>query len=215
MKYKLYNNFNIENKKPIHELKKYKGYSWCLTMLNDGRLASGAYDSLIIIYDKDTFKSDFIIEDHKGPICNILQLNSGLLASCSLDKTIKLFDIKGNKYELIQTLNSHKSGVLKIIECKNEKLVSCLYSNCNIIIYNKDNLGYREDCQISTTENIYSIIQTNINELCCSEGYKINFYDLKEKKIKASLSNINICDEYYRAWMIIINDYLLIIPWKK
>ena len=66
------------------------------------------------------------------------------MASCSGDKTIKLFNINGMKYEILQTLNYHSRFVYKIIELKNKNLVSCSY-DCSIIFYNKDNNEYKKD----------------------------------------------------------------------
>ena len=70
------------------------------------------------------------------------------LASCSWDKSIKLFNIKGNKYEVLQTIYHHTKWVNKIIELKNKTLASCS-DDCSIIFYIKDNLKYKKDYQIS------------------------------------------------------------------
>ena len=121
----LYNDFNIELKEPIH---------------NDGRLVSGSMDGSIIIYNKETYKPDLIIKEHKYDVRYIIQLSSGILASCSFDNTIKLFKIKGNEFEVLQILNYHTGWVFKIIELKNKTLVSCS-RDCSIIFYIKDNLS--------------------------------------------------------------------------
>ena len=39
-----------------------------------------------------------------------------MLASSSNDKTIKIFSLKNNNYEILQTLNDHKTFAFKIIE---------------------------------------------------------------------------------------------------
>ena len=114
------------------------------------------------------------------------------MASCSGDKTIKLFNIKENKYEILQTLNYHNDYVYKIIELKNKNLVSCS-NDSSIIFYIKDNNEYKKDYQIKTDGACYSIIQTKDNELCYSEenNNKICFYDLFERKIISSIKDIN------------------------
>ena len=68
----------------------------CLSILNDGRLISGSRDNSIIIYNKMTYQPDLIINEHKDLIRYIIQLSSGILATCSYGKTIKLFDVNGN-----------------------------------------------------------------------------------------------------------------------
>ena len=197
LKNDLYNNFDIKNKNPIHVLKNHTRFVWCMIILKDGRLASCSRDSSIIIYNKETYKPDLIIKEHNDAVCCIIQLNSGLLASCSMDKTIKLFNIIGNKYELKQTLNNHNNEVLKIIEFNKEKLISCSYDK-SIVFYNQDNNIYKQDYNIQINGICYSIIQTNINEICYSESSIIWFYDINEKKIKASIKNIEKSNNYYR-----------------
>ena len=116
----------------------HTGSIYCLSVLNDGRLASGSNDNSIIIYNKITYKPDLIIKEHKNSVWCITQLYSGILATCSDDKTIKLFNIKENNYNILQTLNYHTNSVYKIIELKNKYLVSCSIDN-SIIFYLKYN----------------------------------------------------------------------------
>ena len=204
----LYNNYNIELKNPIHILKYHTNWLRCLTVMNDGRLVSGSDDGSIIIYNKETYKPDIIIKEHSGTVKCVIQLSSGILASCSYDKSIKLFNIKENKYEVLQTLNDHTHWVNKIIELKNKTLVSCSW-DCSIIFYIKDNIKYKKDYQISTNGSCFKIIQTKDNEICYYE-YKdgnetICFYDLLERKVKSSISNISNCN------MIMMTKDLLLI----
>ena len=174
--------------------------------MNDGRLVSGSSDGSIIIYNKETYKPDLIIKEHSKYVKYIIQLSSGILASCSNDNSIKLFKIKGNEYEVFQTLNYHTKPVYQIIELKNKTLVSCS-DDSSIIFYIKDNLKYKKDYQISTNGYCSNIIQTKDNEICYYEDNNstICFYDLLERKVKASISNIS-------TWnMIMITKDLLLI----
>jgi len=206
----LYNDFNIELKEPIHILNYHTGTVSCLTRLNDGRLVSGSMDGSIIIYNKETYKPDLIIKEHSDQVNCIIQLSSGILASCSDDNSIKLFNIKGNKYEILQNLNYHTKPVYQIIELKNKTLVSCSEA-CSIIFYVKDNIKYKKDYQISTNGNCWDIIQTKDNEICYNEDNNetICFYDLLERKVKASISNISTCN------MIMMTKDLLLITGKN
>ena len=135
------------------------------------------------------------------------------MVSCSYDDTIKLFNIKENKYELLQALNYHTYYVYKIIELKNKNLASCS-NNSSIIIYTKNNNEYKKDYQIKTDGPCYSIIQTKDNELCYSEynNNKICFYDLFERKIISSIKDINKGNNYVRENFIMIKKDLLLIP---
>ena len=208
------NIFNISLKNPIHILNYHKNMILCLSILNDGRLISG-YDKSIIIYNKTTYKPDLIINDHKDSIYCIIQLSSGMLATCSGDNTIKLFNIKGNNYNIIQTLDDHTDYALKIIEIENKYLVSCSYDK-SIIFYLKYNLKYIKDYKISTNGPCFCISQIKENEICYSEkvnnSNKICFYDINERKIKSSISNIS---KIANSSFIMISKDLLFISGKN
>ena len=207
-----YDDYKIEMKNPIYKLINHTDNVLCLCVLNDGRLVSGSSDNSIIIYNKQSYKPDLIIKEHNEYISCINQLSSGILASCSADKTIKLFNIKEKKYEILKTLNYHSGTVYKIIELKNKNLVSCS-GDSSIIFYLKDNKEYKKDYQFSTNGYCYSIIQTKDNEICYSENSdnKICFFDLLERKIKASISNISKNNDQYDR-IIMIKKNLLLIP---
>ena len=208
----LYKDFNIGEKKEKYVLNYHTNNVNCLTIMKDGRLVSGSFDSNIIIYNKKTFEPDLIIKEHKGYVLCIIQMSSGLLASSSCDHTIKLFNIKDNYYEVIQSLNFHQKGILKIIELENKALVSCSHDK-SIIFYTKNEKGFNKDFQISTNGNCTTIIQTNLKEICYPEREKnrICFYDFIERKIIASIDNISKYEEY-RENFIKINEELLAIP---
>jgi len=208
----LYNDFNIETKEPIHiiKLESHHIHLVCfLTVMNDGRLVSGCGYCSIIIYNKETYKPDLIINEHTNYVVCIIQLSSGILASCSQDHSIKLFNIKGNEYEVLQTLNYHTDDVTKIIELKNKTLVSCSVDK-SIIFYIKDNLKYKKDYQISANHSCYNIIQTKDNEICYNEYETICFYDLLERKVKVSISKVRI-----ENIIMITKDLLFITGYNK
>ena len=206
------NDFNIKVKEPMYNLKEHTSYIYCLTVLKDGRLVSGAGDNSIIIYNKMTYKPDLIIKEFSNYISCITELSSGILASCSGDKTIKLFDIKDYRYEVLQTFNYHTNTVNKIIELKNKSLVSCS-SDKSIIFYQKNNNEYKRDYTFSTNDSCFSVIQTKVNEICYSEytDNAICFYDLLERKVITTIKNINKYNGILENF-IMINKDLLLIP---
>ena len=89
-------------------------------------------------------------------------MSSGIIAACSSDKTIKLFNINRNNYNILQTLNYHTDRVYKIIELKNKYLVSCSKDK-SIIFYLKDNNEYKKEYQISTNGPCYCINEMKEN----------------------------------------------------
>ena len=205
-------NFNINTKNAIQILNFHTQSVNCFAVLNDGRLVSGSNDNNIIIYNKKTFQPDLIIKEHNNYINHIIKLDSGLLASCSADFTIKLYNIKEKNYEIIQTLNDHKNNVIKILELKNNNLVSCSEDK-SIIFYYKNTSGYEKDYKIKTNQICPSLVQIKENEICYSEynkfNYNIYFYDLNERKIKSTISNISSSGSF-GPFNMITKDLLII-----
>ena len=140
-------------------------------------------------------------------------IKSGILASCSYDNTIKLYNIKEKEYQVIQTLKYHTNSVNQLIELNNNKLVSCSTEG-NIISYIKDNNEYIKDYHIKTNGLNYCLIQTKENEICFSEykdfKYSICFFDLIEIKIITRINNIDSCESFK-----MISKDLLIITGKN
>ena len=61
-------NFNITEKEPIFKMDDLKCAYYTIYILQDGRIASGGGLSPIIIYNKETFKSEMTIKEHSGYI---------------------------------------------------------------------------------------------------------------------------------------------------
>ena len=204
----IYDNFIIGDKEPKETLKYHTSSILCSTVLKYGRFVTGSDDNSIIMCGGETFKPDLIIKEHKKGVACVIQLNSGELASCSLDKTIKLYNINKNEYKVIQTLNEHKDSVNKIIELKNKQLVSCS-DDKSIIFYNKDNNEYKKDYSISTNGSNGPIIQTKDNEICYYEDYNtIYFYDFTKRNNIKKLNNISVPNS--DSLLMISKDLLLI-----
>ena len=134
----------------------------------------------------------------------MIQLKNGILASCS--NTIKLFNIKENEYELIQTLNLHSNCVSKILEFSNNYLVSSS-NDKTIIFYIKEDIKYKKDYSIYTFNYVNNIIETKQNEIVYSTWREINFFDINKRKNKSIIENINAA---WNTFCMINNDLLLI-----
>ena len=203
------NNFNIKLKEPIHKFNYHTSWINCGIVLKDGRFATGSHDNTIIIYNNKTFKPDLTIKEHSNTVRCLTQLSSDILVSCSNDKTIKLYEIKGNEYKIIQTLNNHTNYVYGLIELTNKKLVSYSYDS-SIIFYFKDNNQYIKDYHINVSGYAYRMIQTKENEICffgCGDknnNQYLSFYDLQERKIINKIDKI----DYIRCFTMISKDLL-------
>ena len=202
-----YKDFNIKLRNPILKINIHTSYIHCLTILNDGRLVSGSYDQSIIIYNKITIRPDLTIKEQDSPILCITTLSSGILATGS--NNIKLYNIKRDNYELLQTISYHIHSVTKIVELNNKNLISCS-SDHSVIFYFKDKSEYKKDYKVPTNGGSYAVIQTKDNEICyfC---YDICFFDLLERKIKSTIRNINHLRSS-RLSLIMLNKDLLLIP---
>ena len=100
---------------------------------------------------------------------------------------------------------------MKIIELKNKTLASCSW-DCSFIFYIKDNLKYKKDYQVSINYGCNFIFKTKDKEICYDE-YNLCFYDLFERKVKASMSNLSKYD--MRNMIMMTKDLLLILGEKK
>ena len=209
--YNSYDNFDIKQKKCIHLFKEHSNTVYCSTILYDGRIATSSGDKSIIIYNKNTFKPDIKIKEHDGPVGYILQLSSGMLASCSVDTTIKIFIIKDNNYQVFQTLKYHIDWVNKIIELNSKKLVSCS-SDCSFIVYSIDSNKYYKDYQVVIDNKSFCIIETKKNEICYNGRNSIYFYDLLKKKTICKINDIKNIG--WNSFNMITKDLLLITGYE-
>ena len=99
-------------------------------------MTSGSNDSSIIIYNKISYKPDLIIKEHNDNVNYLLELSSGILASCSDDNTIILFNINGNYYNILQILDYHRQRyIIKIIELKNKQFFHVHMIMINLLLF--------------------------------------------------------------------------------
>ena len=152
----------------------------------------------------------------------MIQLVSGDLASCSRDKTIKIFSINENEYKVKQILTYHTDEVTDIIELKNNKLASCSLDK-SVIIYNKLADEYEKESSLSINEingeiRNGPIIQTKDNEICYYEERRIPkynsiyFINLSKEKIIEKINNITA--SCYHSSLLMISKDLLFITGK-
>ena len=217
-----FNNFKFENMKNINTLNNIGGNVCCLKILDDGRLAVGDYFSNLIIYNIDIFKPDIIIKNNLGVLCSFIQLKNKNLAcsffGCFSLKIIKnINDYNENKNQIIKY--AHNKAITKIIELKNENLVTFSWDFSFKIWKINNNNNY---------EQIYEFIDNNIltdgleikdNEIICyqikTDPNSLVFYDLnKNEKIK-TLNNLNLSFDISAERTIKLNDNEIVVAGKK
>ena len=191
------NKFKFENMK--NTLTNNKGDIYCLKTLYDGRLAAGDFNSNLIIYNKDTFNPDVIINNNLGILYNFTQLkNKNIACSFWSNSTLKIIKIKeNNEYENIQIINSaHNNNINKIIELKNENLITFL-NDCSFNLWYLNFVNYYEKIiKIKDSNRISDGIEIKDNEIILyalnTKPQSLVFYDLSKNKKIITLDNLKL-----------------------
>ena len=215
---KIFQDFNIINRTPKNKLTNQGNNSiYTIIQLQDGRLASGGNDGLIVIYNKQTFAPDLTIREHSSGIYDIIQLKNGNLLSCSNeDKTMNEYEInENNTYELISQVNVGKdNSPIQILELDNGEIGLVAYNS--IIFYLNINNKLDEDFNIKFNDNqigqYYEMITVKPGELVIAgEKDKIQFFELNSRKLKEIISIIRDIHWSYSKLLCMINERCLCV----
>jgi WD40 repeat protein len=182
-------NFNITEKEPIFKMDDLKSCYYTIYILQDGRIAAGGDSCSIIIYNKETFKSEMTIKEHSEYIMYLTQLKSGYLISLGNDAYINIYNLlENNKYLVMQKIKAHQARIHKLREFDDDRFMTCS-DDCTIKFFfkNKNKNEYLEDYTFKDDIYIVDILRTKEGEIAYS-GYNNNgtsfvrFYDLKSRK---------------------------------
>ena len=172
-----------------------QGWISSLKKLDDGRLAAADEYSNLIIYNKQTFNPDIIIENKLAGFEDFIQLkNKNIACSFYSNKTIKIIKIKNNNYEDIQMIkNAHNRNITKLIELKNENLIT-FSSDGSFKIWkinrsfkiwkSNNNYKYEKIFEVKETNRLSDGLEIKDNEIILYTIYpqSLVFYDLNLKK---------------------------------
>jgi WD40 repeat protein len=146
-----------------------KGQTWAsvegLVLLNSDLLASssGDFDYSILIWNLTTYKTKFILKGHTWTAYSLKQVSSDILASGSLDSTIKLWNFTSG--ELIRTLAAHMDGINWSVDLMNngsqKVLVSAGWIDQMVKFWNWSSGELLRTIQINPMSNIVSMVILN------------------------------------------------------
>ena len=186
-----YKNFEIENKKAKMVLTDHPNSVQTITILTDGRLATGSYQN-IIIYSPKVYNLILNIKKKNFDVKKLKGLSTGKLA-VYFAHNFDIYHIEGKKYKIIQSMKFN--SVICFIEMDNKSLA--ISTENSIIVYSlnyDDTYSKSYDITSQFKLTIYAIVQTKPNEICASckfnETEFLSFYNLDTKEAYAFTKNI-------------------------
>ena len=216
---KKFNNFKLTDLKPKQYLQSNGEEIFCLTILSDGRLASGDSESYLNIYNKNTFNKEIEINNYCSNLFHIEQLkNCSNVATCFGNNVIKIIKIINQyEYQIIQTISgAHNSIIWKIIELSNSNLISCSFDKC-LKFWEKKNNIYKETYIIKENENISKIMQIKKDCIVYNSGKNcLKFFNFEDKKnIEKDINNIELSGNIGTQFILIKENILIVGGNKK
>ena len=215
-----FKNFKIENMDNLTTLNNNQRDIFSLVKLNDERFAAGDSFSNLIIYNKETFKPDLIIKNNLGNLFTFTQLKNKNLA-CSFDKnnTLKIIKIKNNnEYEDIQIIqNAHNERITKIIELKNENLITFSW-DCSFKIWKLNNNKYYKINEFKDINQLSDGLEYKYNEILYAlntNPQSLVFYNLNKNEKITTLNNLNLCINSLCRIIKLNNDQIVVAGYNK
>jgi hypothetical protein len=142
-----------------------------------------SYDKSIKIYDNDLNIIQSIENAHDNGIIYVYVRDENNFVTCSLDKRIKTWIKKENKFKLNKIVNNIDYDIIKkILYLPNNQIISCSYDN--IIIWEKNKKKKYQFVTIINLKNIESFLLFENENLLIFSGWvgtgflKINTYQL-------------------------------------
>ena len=191
--------FKIENIYKYKILENNDEMITCIKILDDGRLTASDSKSNLIIYNKETFNPDIIINNNLNFLYNFTQLkNKNIICSFFFHNTLKIIKLKdNNNYENIQIIeNAHDEEITKIIELKNENLITFSWDHSfKVWKLNKNNNDYVKIFVFKESNEISDALLINDREILY-DIYTIKpsliFYDVDKCEKITTLNNFDL-----------------------
>ena len=207
----LFSNFNIEEKKPKYNLSSVSHSVESIAEFGGGRLAVATVKELIIFSAKFyehvlTIKGNKNVEQpHK-----VLGLSTGKLLLDDHRKFLKIYEINGSKWKLLQKINL--DGWINDMKEFTDKslLVSMEYKANKLEIYELNNDYTYTQTRELTDLNYNGILQLNYDQMCVScrnsddDTEFLTFYNLDTLESYKTIDGIP-----FTSWCFMLNeDYI-------
>ena len=209
----LKDNFNITEKEPIFKMDDLKNSYFTIYILQDERIAAGGNSCSIIIYNKETFKSEMTIKEHSEYIMYLTQLKNGYLISLGADAYINIYNLlENNQYLVMQKIKAHQARIHKLREFDNGRFMTCS-DDCTIKFFFTNKKEYLEDYTFKDDIYIDDILRTKEGEIAYS-GYNgasyVRFYDIKSRK-KIDSSSVTSCYNGLSDFLYKLSETFLLV----
>ena len=180
-----------------------------ICFLKDGRIASSSEDKNILIFNKNTFKTEIRIKEKKR-ICYMNVNKGGILISCSNGTYVNLYEIKGKKYKIIQTIKPYSLlidvigkfddsfSIQKFIELKNGDIAILVWGKAVSFYTKKKNsqkYSYLNKYREIDDDRITDLCEIEKNKYCVTLKFKyqIQFLDMNSKKVNETIKLKDFC----------------------
>ena len=185
--------YDIDKEKNIKNFQIHQDEIKDLLKIDEKRFISSSKDKTISYneFTPDLLNLNILklIKIHEGEVNQTIKLQSiNFYASCSNDKTIKIWEIKNNNYNIQKDLRGHETEVLSIYELKQNEMVSISKGGFFKFWENENCLKSLEISEIPL-HNCISLLNKHIISLATNKSIILIDIIKKEKIKKYSLDS--------------------------
>jgi WD40 repeat protein len=159
---------------------------WCVAFSRDNTTIASATGENIVLWDAKTRRHIATLTGHTSYVTSVcFSKDNKLLASGSLDKTIRIWDVENNK--LLSVLERHRDSVLSVCFSSDNKLLASGSKDTTIRIWDVENNKLLSVLE-GHTDWVRSVCFSPNNKLLASgSGDTIRIWDVENKELLSVL----------------------------